>query len=993
MTVIFRSLFFLIIAFLVSGPGSAWPQNGEGPDLSDSGILSSGLVSVHSELDLTPREIDFLKKHPVIRVGNEDDWPPFDFSQHGEPRGYAIEHLELLGERLGISFEYLNGYTWAELLELFKDGRIDLLPSLWHSQNRAEYMLFTEPFLVLPYVIVTRSNDSSIQHFNDLYGKTVAVARGYVQEEVLEDHYPEINRYPVDNVLDGLRAVSYGHADAYIGYHGSVSYLMASKFLFDLKIVGETRVPELGPQGLYIAVRPDMEPLRDILQKAMDSLPEEEKIRLSEKWMVLDQPAGPEFTEEERLFLLENPVLKVDNLQYWGPFNFNDDGVPRGFSIDFMELVSDRTGIEFEYVSGPTWNEFMVMLQSGDIDILCDVVRTEQREQTIAFTKPYFNIFSGIVVKKGEQEGLTGLDDLAGKRVAVPQTFYYQEILEENYPDIQVLPLENSLQCLEAVSSGRADAAFSEKPVFDFLINRHFLMDLTSISFVGSDKLQQTSVAMGVRKDRQVLQSILQKSMDSVPQEEIDDLRDKWLKSADIEEQTSLSLSAEERAYINTQDSVSMCVNPSWLPFEELSATGRYSGMVAGMMNMLEKRIGVPFEAKTTESWEESLEFFQSGECQVLTTAQNSGLERGDLLLSKPYLESITVMVTRDDYAYIPDMQSLAGITVAMVEDDPVMAYIRANYPELDIATFSSLDEALVSVSKNEAQAAIGNMHRVSSKIHDLNLYDLKIAGQTPYKEFFRAGINPDEPLLRSIMDKAIDDLTPEEVSSIVRQWVSIRYEQPADYTLVWQIGLGAAFLILLFMYWNRKLFMLNQEIARAHEDLEVKTKELEKLSTTDSLTGAYNRMKIEAILDDEIARVNRFGDELSMIMLDLDEFKMINDTYGHQAGDHVLQKAAELLQDNIRKTDSLGRWGGEEFMIICPHTGSKGAWQLAEKLRLKMMCADFGRAGKVTGSFGVSQYVPGEDVDSLLRRADQAMYRAKAGGRNRTELNEPAKE
>ncbi|MFO7728617.1 MAG: transporter substrate-binding domain-containing protein, partial [Desulfonatronovibrio sp.] len=837
----FRTLFFLFIVFLISGPGSTWAQTGEGLDLSDSGLLS-----VHSDLELTPPEIEFLKKHPVIRVGNEDDWPPFDFSQHGEPRGYAIEHLELLGERLGISFEYLNGYTWAELLELFKDGRIDLLPSLWYSRNRAEYMLFTEPFLVLPYVIVTHSNDSSIQNFNDLYGKTVAVARGYVQEEVLEDHYPQINRYYVDNVLEGLRAVSYGQADAYIGYHGSVSYLMASKFLFDLQIVGETRVPELGPQGLYIAVRPDMEPLRDILQKAMDSLPEEEKIRLRDKWMALEQPSGPEFTEEERRFLLENPVLKVDNLQYWAPFNFNEDGAPRGFSIDFMELVADRTGIEFEYISGPTWNEFMVMLQTGDIDILCDVVRTEQREQEIAFTKPYFNIFSGIVVKKGKEEGITELADLAGKRIAVPQTFYYQEILEENFPDIQVLPLKNSLQCLEAVSSGRADAALSEKPVFDFLINRHFLMDLTSIPVVGSDTLRRTQVALGVRKDRQVLQSILQKSMDAVPQEEIDDLRDKWLRSTETEEQASLSLSSEEKAYISNQNSVSMCVNPSWLPFEELTAAGKYRGMVAGIMTMLEERIGIPFEVKRSENWEESLKGFQAGECQILSTAQNSGLERDDLSLTKPYLESMTVMVTRDDYAYIPDMQSLTGTTVAMVENDPVLTYIRTNYPELDIVTFSSLDRVLMSVSKNENQVAIGNMHRVSSKIHDLSLYDLKIAGQTPYKEFFRAGVDPDQPLLRSIMDKAIDDLTAQEINSIVRQWISIRYEQPADYTLVWQIGLGAAFLILLFMYWNRKLFMLNQEIARAHEDLEVKTKELERLSTTDSLTGAFNRMKIE---------------------------------------------------------------------------------------------------------------------------------------------------
>ncbi|MCA1743940.1 MAG: diguanylate cyclase, partial [Desulfovibrionales bacterium] len=575
--------------------------------------------------------------------------------------------------------------------------------------------------------------------------------------------------------------------------------------------------------------------------------------------------------------------------------------------------------------------------------------------------------------------------DLKGKTVAVPEGFYYQEILEQHFPEIIILPLENSLQCLDAVSSKRADAALSEKPVFDYLINRYLLMELENIPILKSDILSTTPVSIGVSKDQEVLHNILQKSMDVVSREEVNTLREKWFRASDENNDIPLDLSTVEMQYLKNKESIKICVNSSWRPFEEIKADGRYEGMVAGIMEMLEKRVGLPLQVHSSSSLNQSLDMFVQGKCDMLSVAQGTGFDPESMLLSKPYLESLTVLVSRDQHTYIPDLNSIVWDKLAVVSQEPVKQFIEDNYPEIDTVVFDSLEQALKGVSDGEADLAIGSMHLVSSKIHEMGLYDLKIAGQTPYKEFFRVGVDPDQPELLSIIDKAIDDLSPQEINSVVRQWISIRYEQGIDYSLVWQIGLGAAIILSFFLYWNRKLFWLNQKIAEAHKDLGVKTRELEKLSITDSLTGTYNRMKIERILDNEILRVKRSKESLSMIMLDIDNFKGVNDDFGHQAGDMVLQKMASLLQDNIRRTDSLGRWGGEEFMVVCPHTEHKGAWSLAEKLRLKIMCADFGEVGRITGSFGVSQFVAGESDDSFLRRADDALYQAKNGGRNRT--------
>ncbi|MFO7838806.1 MAG: transporter substrate-binding domain-containing protein, partial [Desulfosalsimonadaceae bacterium] len=864
--------------------------------------------------------------------------------------------------------------------------KIDLLPCLWISENRKQYMRFTEPYLELPYVIVARKDDRSIRTVEDLEGKTVAAAEGYKQKEVLDNAYPEIDVFPVQNTLQGLEAVAYGEADAYIGYLGTVAYLMATRFLGSLQICGKTEAPELGPQGLHIAVRQEMHLLRDILQKAMDDLTDKEKVELAQKWIPGEQTRMPELTTEEQVFLRKNPVLKVDNLKNWPPFNFHENGRPKGFCIDYMNLLADKLGIEIEYVSGSDWGEFMDSVQAGNLDCLCDIVETPNRRETIVFTDPYFTIFSGIVVRKGN-ERFTGLNDLEGKKVAVPADFYYQEILEKHYPELQVMPEKDTLSCLKAVSSGKVEAALAEKPVFDYLITEHFLTDLESVPIMGSRHFENTPVSIGVSKDRTILRDILQKAMDKVSREERTRLYRRWLNQDDPKPGTAkLLLSPRERKWLEEKEELRIAVHPSWPPFEEIDASGSCIGIAADIMDLLSERIGIPIRVMPTESWQESLAAMENGRCDLLSSVSKSNPEKPGFVVSKPYINSVNVMVVRDGQSYIPELHALEGKQVGIVGNNPTGSYLEKHFPRIDLQFYPDLNQTLQSVSKGETDVAVGSLHRVSHAIHELGLYDLKIAGQTPYKESLGLGIRSDDLILNSIMNKALESLSEREVSRITRKWLSIRYDKGFDTILLLQILGGAALLLGLFLFWNRKLARLNRKLGMAHQDLAIKSHELERLSITDPLTGIFNRMKFEGMLLNEIKRVQRTGQPFSVIMLDVDDFKKINDSYGHQAGDSVLQELAGFLQTSVREVDALGRWGGEEFLILCPETTGKGAAVLAEHLRARIAVRKIAVAGRVTCSFGVAEYRPGEGENKLLSRVDQAMYRAKKEGKNRVE-------
>lgn len=161
--------------------------------------------------------------------------------------------------------------------------------------------------------------------------------------------------------------------------------------------------------------------------------------------------------------------------------------------------------------------------------------------------------------------------------------------------------------------------------------------------------------------------------------------------------------------------------------------------------------------------------------------------------------------------------------------------------------------------------------------------------------------------------------------------------------------------------------------------------RELARQASHDHLTGLYNRWKFEEVLQLELERARRYGTQFSVMMFDIDHFKRVNDEFGHDVGDRVLQGIGALVGQQVRRTDILARWGGEEFMLLLSETGLDHARQLAESTRMRVGEADFPRCGRLTISLGVTEYRPGETLLAMLKRVDNALYSAKRGGRNRT--------
>lgn len=189
----------------------------------------------------------------------------------------------------------------------------------------------------------------------------------------------------------------------------------------------------------------------------------------------------------------------------------------------------------------------------------------------------------------------------------------------------------------------------------------------------------------------------------------------------------------------------------------------------------------------------------------------------------------------------------------------------------------------------------------------------------------------------------------------------------------------------------NEKLRQMNAEleslVAARTQELVEKNQQLEILSVTDTLTGLFNRRKLDEVIEEELTLSRRYAVNLAIIMVDIDHFKRVNDSHGHGAGDMVLAGIANILRSCTRDSDAVGRLGGEEFVVLCRHSTRDGGLAAAENLRAAIAAHAFAGVDPITASFGVAAYRDGDTAASLLGRADAALYRAKNSGRNRVEV------
>jgi diguanylate cyclase (GGDEF)-like protein len=444
-------------------------------------------------------------------------------------------------------------------------------------------------------------------------------------------------------------------------------------------------------------------------------------------------------------------------------------------------------------------------------------------------------------------------------------------------------------------------------------------------------------------------------------------------------------------------------------PLDHINHNGLSEDILSDYWRLWSRRTGIPIEFKGA-MYADCIAQVKEASDAVLSGIYYSATHDATLDISQRMLTVKTVVFARSQLG-IENLETAAGFNVGVVSGDGAQAFLERHRPDITLHAFATSEDLVRAAVENNLDVFAldypSAMHLLDTH-RALNVFDTV---QTLFAGRICAAVGEGHGELLLNVDRGIDMITEEEVDAMFARhlphpwlfprWAS-RYVFGGTAGFLLLGGLGHVLLLKRTVHYSTR--ELREKNDRLHDEMIVRkqveealaeqnrrlqemNQELDRLASTDALTGLYNRRHLMERLTQELDRSVRYGNSLSMLLLDLDHFKEVNDTHGHLVGDAVLKRAGEIIAECARTTDLPGRYGGEEFALVLPQTERTGALELAERLRVCLgNVAHHDTTGNpfhVTCSIGVASVNGNANANHLLKQADDALYRAKGEGRD----------
>jgi len=677
---------------------------------------------------------------------------------------------------------------------------------------------------------------------------------------------------------------------------------------------------------------------------------------------------------EEQAFVESHSHVRVVMPVDHPPFSVYRGGEGRGFEHDLLRLISDKTGLTFEK-SYAVWSEALRRFRRGKVDMIASISYRANRRPFTLYTEPYYRIPVFVFVRN-DFGRYRGVEDLDGARVGIIRDIFYEADLVD-IANIELHRFDTYQELTRALVLGEVDALVQNLTNIDHLIKRQAFSDIRIAGELGVPGLVEEDFRFGITPGTPTLQAIVQKGLDAITVAEWEALTAQWLDGDGDTNGPAPGLTEEERAYLRTQGPIDICIDPNWMPFERFNEAGDFEGISADYFALFARTLGTAFRPVITETWTESVEALNTGRCDLFSLAMPTPERETYLDFTDSYIETPLVIATQADVAFLNGLADLKGRTIAIPALYAFAELLREDYPELDLVEVTDIDAGLDLVRDGKVFGYIGTLATIGYKLQTKYTGELRVTGDTGRSWDMGVAVREDKPMLFAIMQKAVESLTAEQKRGINDKWIAVRYEERTDYTLLlWVIALFVLVMLIGAVLYLKQAGLRKQLQAAYHQ--------AERLAVTDKLTGVYNRHRLDETLAEETRKAERYDGGFGVIILDIDHFKHVNDRFGHRIGDLVLQTVVEVLQRHCRRSDVLGRWGGEEFLIVAPNADKATLLAFAEKLRAAIEAEPFSDVDHITTSIGASRYERGDNPDTLVKRADDALYDAKRRGRNR---------
>lgn len=690
----------------------------------------------------------------------------------------------------------------------------------------------------------------------------------------------------------------------------------------------------------------------------------------------------PGITEEE--------ISRIESLKETVPyFNYgtllsvesyiSDDGSYEGFSVKLCGFLSEIFGMEFR-VNLYEWDELIDKLEAHEIDFTGELTMTEERLQKYSMTRPIAERLLRIFTL--ENNNIVTEADAEGMRIGFLEDTVTADAILRAY-NISFIPVyvPDYASAAFLISQGEIDA-FVDEAVADPAFEPYSFITSKIMFSMVHEPVSITTANPELAVVVSLVNQLIDAGGGNTLYELYSDSNTEYAKY-----KLNGKFSKEEKAYIKdlTQRGISvpvLCEKDSYPSVFYNDTEKEFEGIAIDILTEITELTGLRFEVAHADDilWSDMMEKVETGDMPMLAELLHTETREEHFLWGAvPYARSYYAIMSRIDHPYLAAYQ-VAQTSVGVMKMSGYEDVYREMFPDYDnLVYYDTLDECLDALDSGEVDLIMGSEHMLLTQMNYREKSGLKVNIKFNVSMDSHFGFYKDETILCSIVDKAQQYV---ETDKIEMGWVGRMFdyskrlaEERVFYLTVFTVALAAILIAAVF------LLIRNVKL----------DKKLKDMANNDALTGIYNRRFFIELCGIQMERSRRTKTECYMVMFDLDHFKAVNDTYGHLAGDRVLKDIAQRIKNSIRPYDILGRYGGEEFVILLTgeskNPGPEDIINTTERLRLEVCSTpvEFEKQQiPVSASFGISKIDLESDISESIKRADEALYRAKEEGRNR---------
>lgn len=904
-----------------------------------------------------------LQSGRIIVGTNADIYPYVYLDNQQQPVGLLIDLWTQLASTAGLKLE-LQILDRTELALALEQGKIDVVAGLNRSAEREKQYLLG-PTLVDVYSNVFVHRDlNNVNQLAQLKPYIVGSLRQSANGTALAQAVPgaTIREFALQDSL--YDAALQGEIKAFTAQDRlSPRYSRYKELQEQFPLF--RKLPLLKMELTY-AVQRDRAELSEHLRRAFAALPAGFTEKLERRWL-----SGISDENTVLVAMAEgNPPL----------MNVTPNGLPQGLLVDLWQLWSEQTGIPIAMVPETT-TQGLKTLRQGRVDAHMGYPIGAQAPADVRPVWPVYRLMSSFYYSSAKQ--LTALQQVS-QPVGVFAAASYLDKLRQDFPALQIRSFEKLEEMLRAFERNEIAGFFISD-----LVMQHRVLQTNANAYQKLEQPRyQTELQVLVAEDAGKLAEQLKQGFQAITQDQLESIEKRWLTRPETGYYNSfrqqVPLSGETQQWLKEHHVIRVGVMANWTPMEFVDADGQFKGVTQDILSKLNQRLGTELMAVPYTDWQQLVDDFLAKKLDMIANMADTAERKQQADFSLNFWPSQWAVLSLGQTAAISSMRELNGSTVAVEKDYDINLLLEQMFPEIKLVPTSHYDESLELLQQGRVNFAIDTLMVAGSTLRKPEYSNLRmhLPPDMPVTPSLFA-VRKDYPLLLQAIDQGLRTLSEADRAEIRNRWFLLDVDpglaQDRIYTLVLQIVGAGLLLFAVVFFWNMSL---RREVG-LRRDMEQK---MRFMATHDDLTQLANRALLLERLEQAVLQHARHQEKLALLFIDLDGFKAVNDSYGHHIGDELLTRVAAMLKYCVRKSDTVARFGGDEFVVLLTGlldrddaalVAEKILMQLAPPVQLSVCQA------KVGASIGIGMYPDdGTDPQSLLKAADGLMYLAKQHGK-----------